>query len=133
MPFMRLLGISLLSFLLIACGGGGSIEKEGALGDDSNNDVTQAYTLSLIGYSQNDAREANSVTLNSPLDLRATLKDNAGNVVAGKRITFTLADSIGSLNPSSALTQNDGIATVQLRLKVVFAAFPYLLSSNLMS
>lgn len=114
MPFMRLLGISLLSFLLIACGGGGSIEKEGALGDGSNNDVTQAYTLSLIGYSQNDAREANSVTLNSPLDLRATLKDNAGNVVAGKRITFTLADSIGSLNPSSALTQNDGIATVEL-------------------
>lgn len=114
MPLMRLLGILLLSLLLTACGGGGSIEKSGTVGDTDTDTDTTTYTLTLQGYSQADATKSNSVTNTAALDLRATLKDNDGAVVAGKRITFTLADDIGVLNPDSALTQNDGIATIEL-------------------
>lgn len=71
------------------------------------------YTVTLQGYTQDTGIESNAVTNEAPLDLRATLKRN-GEIVAGKRITFTLTDNIGLLQPSSALTQNDGIATVEL-------------------
>ena len=114
MPLMRLLGISLLSLLLTACGGGGSIEKSGTVGGTDTDTDTTTYTLTLQGFSQADATQSNTVTNTASLDLRATLKDNDGAVVAGKRITFTLADDIGGLNPDSALTQNDGIATIEL-------------------
>ncbi|MBB1287971.1 hypothetical protein H5085_00855 [Pseudoalteromonas sp. SR43-6] len=113
MPLMRLLGISLLSFLLTACGGGGSLEKDGSISDDDSTTEAATYSVSLKGYSQTDATESNSVTPTSSLDLRAILTQD-GEIVAGKRITFTLEDDIGELSPSSALTQNDGIATVEL-------------------
>lgn len=110
---MRLLSISLLSFLLTACGGGGSLEKDGSISDGDSTTEAATYSVSLQGYSQTDATESNSVTATSSLDLRAILTQN-GEIVAGKRITFTLEDEIGELSPSSALTQNDGIATVEL-------------------
>jgi len=83
MPLMRLLGILLLSLLLTACGGGGSIEKSGTVGDTDTDTDTTTYTLTLQGYSQADATKSNSVTNTAALDLRATLKDNDGAVVAG--------------------------------------------------
>ncbi|ATC86807.1 hypothetical protein [Pseudoalteromonas arctica] len=113
MPLMRLLSISLLSFFLTACGGGGSLEKDGSIGDGDSTTEASTYSVSLKGYSQVDATESNSVTAATSLDLRATLTQD-GEIVAGKRITFTLADEVGELSPSSALTQNDGIATVEL-------------------
>ncbi|CAM3694934.1 MULTISPECIES: Ig-like domain-containing protein [Pseudoalteromonas] len=71
------------------------------------------YSITLQGYAQDTGVASNTVTNSAALDLRATLKRN-GEIVAGKRITFQLADNIGLLSPSSALTQNDGIATVEL-------------------
>lgn len=118
MPLMRWLNIVLLSLLLAACGGGGSLEKEGGSldGGDTDDGVDEpSYTLSLQGFSQTNGETANTVTSDEAIDLRATLKQGE-TVVAGKRITFTLADNIGSLLPSSgsALTQNDGVATIEL-------------------
>ena len=105
----------MLSFFITACGGGGSLEKEGSIGDGNGGTTPDVptYTVTLQGYSQEDGSASNTVTAASALDLRATLKRD-GEVVAGKRITFTLVDDIGDLNPLSALTQNDGIATVEL-------------------
>ena len=105
----------MLSFFITACGGGGSLEKEGSIGDGNGGTTPDVptYAVTLQGYSQEDGSASNTVTAASALDLRATLKRD-GEVVAGKRITFTLVDDIGGLNPLSALTQNDGIATVEL-------------------
>ena len=117
MPLMRLLGILLLSFLLTACGGGGSLEKDGTIGDDDDTTTeTSTYTVSLKGYLQSSDTESNTVTAAAPLQLKATLEDEDGDAVAGERITFTLADTIGELNPTTgtALTQSDGIATIEL-------------------
>nr|WP_306288080.1 hypothetical protein [Pseudoalteromonas sp. WY3] len=115
MPLTRLLSIMMLSFFITACGGGGSLEKEGSIGDGNGGTTPDVptYAVTLQGYSQEDGSASNTVTAASALDLRATLKRD-GEVVAGKRITFTLVDDIGDLNPLSALTQNDGIATVEL-------------------
>ncbi|EGI73444.1 Ig domain protein, group 1 domain protein [Pseudoalteromonas distincta] len=60
--------------------------------------------------------ESNSVTADAPLELRASLVNEDGDAVSGERITFTLADSIGELDPvaGTALTQSDGVATIEL-------------------
>lgn len=82
---------------------------------DQDSTAQDTYTVTLHGYSQDTGAISNSVTSQAPLDLRATLKQN-GEIVAGKRILFTLTDGIGLLQPTtgSALTQNDGIATIEL-------------------
>ncbi|MBB1429115.1 Ig-like domain-containing protein [Pseudoalteromonas sp. SG43-4] len=116
MPLMRLLGISLLSFLITACGGGGSLEKDGSISDGDSTTETSTYTISLKGYLKASDTESNSVTADAPLELRASLVNEDGDAVSGERITFTLADSIGELDPvaGTALTQSDGVATIEL-------------------
>ncbi|XQF93664.1 Ig-like domain-containing protein [Pseudoalteromonas espejiana] len=116
MPLTRLLSITLFSFMLSACGGGGTIEKDGTIGDDDSTTETSTYTVSLKGYTQSSDTESNTVTAAAPLELRASLENQDGDAVSGERITFTLADSIGELNPTAgtALTQSDGIATIEL-------------------
>ena len=116
MPLMRLLGISLLSFLLTACGGGGSLEKDGSISDGDSTTETSTYTISLKGYLKASDTESNSVTANAPLELRSSLVNEDGDAVSGERITFTLADSIGLLDPVSGtvLTNADGVASITL-------------------
>jgi len=122
MPLMRLLGISLLSFLLTACGGGGSLEKDGSISDGDSTTDAATYSVSLKGYSQTDETESNAVTAGSPLNLRAILTDNDGDVVASQRITFTLTDTVGALSQTSALTNTDGEAEVELMAGTVEGA-----------
>ncbi|MBB1297131.1 Ig-like domain-containing protein [Pseudoalteromonas sp. SR41-7] len=122
MPLMRLLGISLLSFLLTACGGGGSLEKDGSISDGDSTTEAATYSVSLKGYSQTGETESNAVTADSPLNLRAILTDNDGDVVASQRITFTLTDTVGALSQTSALTNIDGEAEVELMAGTVEGA-----------
>lgn len=122
MPLMRLLGISLLSFLLTACGGGGSLEKDGSISDGDSTTEAATYSVSLKGYSQTDETESNAVTADSPLNLRAILTDNDGDVVDSQRITFTLTDTVGALSQTSALTNTDGEAEVELMAGTVEGA-----------
>jgi len=117
MPLTRLLSITLFSIMLCACGGGGTIEKDGTIGDDGeSSSETSTYTVTLKGYIQSSDTESNTVTAAAPLELKATLKDDDGDTVSGERITFTLTDAIGELNPTTgtALTQSDGVATIEL-------------------
>ncbi|WP_231620112.1 beta strand repeat-containing protein [Pseudoalteromonas sp. NGC95] len=122
MPLMRLLGISLLSFLLTACGGGGSLEKDGSISDGDSTTEPATYSVSLKGYSQTDATESNAVAADSPLNLRAILTDNDGDFVGSRRITFSLTDTVGALSQTSALTNADGEAEVELMAGTVEGA-----------
>ncbi len=103
MPFMRWLSVVLFSFLLTACGGGGTIEKEG--------ETAAAYTLAVQGYSSSTGEESNAVTRGASLQILAQLRNN-NNPVAGERISFSLADGVGILDPISgtAVTDSNGIA-----------------------
>ncbi|MGO2293110.1 MAG: hypothetical protein ACTJH9_14095 [Pseudoalteromonas sp.] len=115
MPLMRWLNIVLFSFFLAACGGGGSLEKEGGSldgGDDGTIDEP-IYTLSAQGYVKESDETSNAVTEIDPIDIKVTLLKN-DEPVDGQRITFTLADDIGAVNVNSALTNSEGIATVEL-------------------
>ncbi|MDY6887837.1 MAG: hypothetical protein SVV88_09345, partial [Pseudomonadota bacterium] len=79
MPLTRLLSITLFSILLCACGGGGTIEKDGTIGDDDDSTTeTSTYTVTLKGYLQSSDTESNTVTAAAPLELRATLEDEDG-------------------------------------------------------
>ena len=119
MPLMRWLSVIMLSFLITACGGGGTLQKEGGnIGDGSGVGTPDepTYTLVLQGKSKSDGSISNSVSASSPLELWATLKKD-GVVISGKRVTFTLEDQVGELNPSSgsALTNSEGIAQIELK------------------
>lgn len=107
MPFMRWLSVVLFSFLLTACGGGGTIEKEGG--------TTPVYTLAVQGYSSSTGEESNTVTRGASLQILAQLRNN-NNPVAGERISFSLADGVGILDPISgtAVTDSDGIARINI-------------------
>ncbi|MEM5551860.1 hypothetical protein WNY63_14095 [Pseudoalteromonas neustonica] len=124
MPLMRWLSVVLFSFLITACGGGGSLEKDGGdLGGGGTTPDTPTYTVTVQGFNQATNEQSNSVTKDAPLFLRATvLKD--GEVVTGKRVTFSLADGIGSLKPTSgsALTDGDGVAQLALESGSVVGA-----------
>ena len=62
MPLTRLLSIILLSSLLIACGGGGSLEKEtGTVGGDTVGDNAVLDTQVELNF------EDRIVTANNPL------------------------------------------------------------------
>ncbi|KTF18089.1 hypothetical protein [Pseudoalteromonas sp. H105] len=107
MPLMRWLSVMLFSFLITACGGGGTIEKDG--------DKTSVYTLAVQGYSTSTGEKSNTVTSSNSLQILAQLKNN-NNAVAGERITFSLSDGVGTLDPISgtAVTDSDGIARINI-------------------
>lgn len=114
MPLMRWLSVVMLSFLITACGGGGSLEKDGgSIGDGAT--VQPAYTISVVGSSASSSQLSNQVTLDEPLIISATLLNN-GTAVSGEIINFSLNSSIGLLEPESgtALTDDNGIAAIKL-------------------
>ena len=115
MPLMRWLNIVLFSFFLAACGGGGSLEKEGGSLDSGDGGTIDEpiYTLSAQGYVKESDETSNAVTETDPIDIKVTLLKN-DEPVDGQRITFTLADDIGAVNVNSALTNSEGIAIVEL-------------------
>lgn len=116
MPLMRWLSVILLSFFITACGGGGTLEKDGgSIGDGDGATEQPAYTISVVGSSASSSQLSNQVTLDEPLIISATLLNN-GTAVSGEIINFSLNSSIGLLEPESgtALTDDNGIAAIKL-------------------
>ena len=80
MPLIRWLSVVMFSFLLAACGGGGSIEKDGGSLDDSTDSAT--YTLTVSGVSETTGEAANEVSSEQRLQLTAKLlKDGGANIL----------------------------------------------------
>ncbi|MDN3393234.1 hypothetical protein [Pseudoalteromonas sp. APC 3691] len=111
MPLMRLLSISLLSFFLTACGGGGSLEKDGSIGDDTGGTdggtIVQTANIEI-------SFEDRSVAADSPLEITATVVGADGQPVQRQEVSFTT--TLGSFIPAtgSALTNTSGVATIEL-------------------
>ncbi|MEL0654686.1 hypothetical protein V6257_06585 [Pseudoalteromonas issachenkonii] len=118
MPLMRLLGISLLSFLLTACGGGGSLEKDGSISDDTGTDpeVSSVYVLELTLVDQSGLvfTDANPVSKDNKGVVTATLTSNS-EPLTSRLITFT-TEFTGKITPElgTALTNSAGQAVVSL-------------------
>jgi hypothetical protein len=87
MPLTRLLSIIWLSTLLIACGGGGSLEKEsGTVGGDTGGtggDVVEQAIQVELDF------EDRIVTADNPLEVVATVTGSDGQPVVRQEVSFT--------------------------------------------
>ncbi|MEM0514389.1 hypothetical protein WCN91_02875 [Pseudoalteromonas sp. YIC-827] len=121
MRFMRLLCASILSLLLVACGGGGSLESNGngEIGSGGNGGtggtVTTTYTITI-------EFEDRVVTFDEPLEILATVKTSEGDPVVSQVVNFDT--SLGSFDPSTgtAKTNADGVATIKLEAGTIEGA-----------
>jgi hypothetical protein len=118
MPLTRLLSISLLSFLLTACGGGGSIEKDGTVGSDTgtDTDVSTSITMELTLVDQSGLvfTDSNPVSKDNKGVVTATLTSD-GEPLTSQLVTFT-TEFTGKITPElgTALTNETGQAVVSL-------------------
>ncbi|MFC3034679.1 hypothetical protein ACFOEE_19425 [Pseudoalteromonas fenneropenaei] len=109
MPIIRWFTLLALSFLLAACGGGGSIEKDGTTTDNS------AYSLTLKGQSQNTGETSNQLSGESPLLVVAHLTKD-GNPLGNVRVIFSVDDyAVLSPESGSVLTDSQGHASIVVK------------------
>lgn len=100
----------MLSFFITACGGGGSLEKEGSVGGngDTSGNVTEKATIVALNF------EDRVITVDTPLEVIATVTDSSGSPVVRQEVSFTT--TLGTFIPStgSALTDANGTAVIKL-------------------
>jgi len=125
------------AWILAACGGGGGGGVDPSAGNITGGGSSlNTMTLPLV---DNGGTATSTVSNASPGILAATLADSSGNPVVGQVVTFALAGTIGSLNPSSgtALTDSSGVASLRLNAgttagaSTVTATAPFSIAQNL--
>lgn len=101
-----------LSFLLVACGGGGSITDTG--GDGGTTPPTDTITVTAsIAFSSSDS----TIGVDTPATVTANVKGSVSGAKSGKLVTFSLNDDkMGTFTPSTAtaLTDANGNASITL-------------------
>ena len=101
----------LFGLFLSACGGGGSLETTTETGSGTTTETNPiSFTLTMTDL---NGKATNKVAGSSPAKLQAKLLQNK-KPSEGIKVVFSLIDSVGVLSPSSALTNADGIAEVNL-------------------
>lgn len=107
-----------MAVIVAACGGGGG--SPGTTTSGSSNTTTTATvkgapTITLTIVDSADASPAsNSITSGATFYAKAVLKDANQAAIANKLVTFSTSASVASLPQSSALTDANGIARVQI-------------------
>lgn len=117
----RVAVVSLLSIVLVACGGGGG-SAGGTVGVGAGTSGGGSSVKNGNGAIQitlkdtNTGVESNSLG-NGPLTAYATVKNDLGVAVANQLVTFTLSSNIALLAPASgtALTDVNGVASVGIQ------------------
>ena len=105
------------ALLLVACGGGGGSAGSTSFGTSTNAvaPVKGTPTITLTIVDSSDVPPAsNSITSGAPFFVKAVLKDANQIAIANKLVSFSTASSVASLAQSSALTDANGIARVQI-------------------
>lgn len=120
MPSIRILCLMLVSMVLTACGGGGSLESTGGGGS------TGSYTITLeLVNSQGTVID--EVSKDQVGTVRATL-EKSGSAVSDQLISFSLLENngntLGVLDPEAgtAKTNSSGVAVITLRAGQVAGA-----------
>lgn len=113
MRSIKQLLVALVVTTLAACGGGGTLDNDGGGTGGGTGGTTPTYTLSI---ENSDGESFAELSQAAPQDLTVTLTVSGSGSVAGQVITFELSDTeLASLTPATtALTNNDGVATVRL-------------------
>jgi hypothetical protein len=104
-------------FTLIACGGGGTLERDNDSDDSDTNDIT----ISLNIVNQDDVTDRN-LTIDNPLTVVATVKYENGGTVADTLVTFTIEDAdlaVFSNDTGTARTNDNGVAELMFTVGTI--------------
>ena len=108
---LKWLGVVCSALAFAACGGGGGSAGTSAFGSGSGSGGTgttpSAPTVTLV-------LSSTTVTVTAPVTATATVLDASGTPIAGKVVSFTTPGNLGTLSPTTALTDASGNAAVQL-------------------
>lgn len=104
MNWIKVLTALGLSAVLAACGGGG----DPIPGPSSGGTTPTTTATVLVSIS------TTTVTSSAPAVVTAAVQDSKGVALSGKVVTFSTGGGLGSFNFTTALTDANGVATVQL-------------------
>jgi hypothetical protein len=116
----RIFWLLTFTWLLAACGGGGSLERTDGGTNTPTTPTTpptttsQVLAIELLGA---DGTVSNQVTEGGPLTVRATLTDSGGSPVVGEVVSFTLSTAnlvVFSNDTGTALTDASGVAEIEM-------------------
>lgn len=108
MRYLKVIWIATVALLIVACSGSGDPSE-----DDGPNDTSDNYSLVASLTNSNGAANSN-LSEGSTLTISATLTNN-GLVVSGQTINFSISNgALASLSSSSSVTDEDGLATVEI-------------------
>lgn len=115
-----LMSMACMSGLLVlsACGGGGGSAGTPVLGGGGGTGTgtgTSAPKISLT-------LSSSTVTAAAPVTAKVTLQDAIGNALAGQVVSFSTTKALGKFNADSALTDENGQATVSVSPATTSAA-----------
>lgn len=109
---LRRFGAAVLALSVVACGGGGGSGGDpingGGGGGGGTPTPTPPATMTV-------ELSSNTVTVASPGTVKVTLKNRAGAALPGYVVTFTTNLNLGAFSAPSALTDANGVATVQVQ------------------
>lgn len=105
--------------LLVACGGGGSVSRDGDTGGNtggggSTPDPTISISMDVQDSNGNTDR---NLTIDNPLTVIATVSNSDGEAVADTLVTFSLSNSelaVFSNDTGTARTNEEGVATISM-------------------
>ncbi|MBU2976697.1 Ig-like domain-containing protein [Alteromonas sp. C1M14] len=103
-------------FLLFACGGGDSLERDSDTSTGSDDSSDSTYTVSLSVVNQNNETDRDLATDN-PLNIVVTVTDDEGAALADTLVTFTLSnDELANFSndTGTARTDDSGQASIGL-------------------
>jgi len=104
----------LMSLFLVACGGGGSLDgsdnADGGTDDGSGDSAAESSVVLTLTMIDGDGN--NTYNVNGPDTTLVAKLLRDGQPSEGVKVSFSLADDIGVLSRSGALTGSDGIASV---------------------
>lgn len=108
----RRLGAGLMALALAACGGGGGSAGDsgfgGGGGGGGGGGTTPPATITV-------ELSSTTVTSAAPATVRATLRNRAGQALPGYVVTFSSTLGLGAFSAPSALTDANGVASVQVQ------------------
>lgn len=99
----------LFALLLSACGGGSSL-GDGGSGGGGTNPSASVVVLQLLNAQGTETVE---VTTDGPINVVATVTTD-GQPASNVKVLFSLDDEYGELRVTSALTNSEGVASVEL-------------------
>jgi len=112
--YFRMLWCFLSLFSVVACGGGGRLERDGSSGSGGGGAVTIAIQLAVTDAG---GQQSSNLSSANPLNVSATVTDSNGNLLSDTLVTFSFQPTglaTFSNDAGTASTGADGVATIGL-------------------